>query len=154
MQGPFQLHDVHDVEGLCQSILNRVLRSWGARLNREDSEDALAYLIATAWRLSLRYDCTRSQISFSTYASRILERRVVDWYRSSPRFADTRYRERPTELSLEALQDESELTALLEEPDDGHEANVLARLKYAATKADAGDAERWALHLRPTEAAA
>ena len=97
----YPLHDVRDTEALCRDILDRVLRNWGAHLRSEQYEDALTYLIALAWRLSQRYDPTKSSLAFSTFCSKILERRVVDWYRS--RFGDTRYSARPELLSLEAL---------------------------------------------------
>lgn len=97
----YPLHDVRDTEALCRDLLDRVLRNWGAHLRSEQYEDALTYLIALAWRLSERYDPARSSLAFSTFASKILERRVVDWYRS--RFGDSRYGSRPDLLSLEAL---------------------------------------------------
>lgn len=97
----YPLHDVHDTEALCRDLLDRVLRNWGAYLRAEQYEDALTFLIALAWRLSERYDPTKSNLAFSTFCSRILERRVVDWYRS--RFGDARYGTRPDVLSLEGL---------------------------------------------------
>lgn len=74
---------------------------WGATLQVDEYEDALSYLMTTAWRLSQRYDRRLSTLSFSTYCSKILERRVVDWYRG--RFGDSRYGSRPQALSLEAV---------------------------------------------------
>ncbi len=87
--GALRLHDVDDVEGLARDALNDRLRTWGAHLRPHDYEDALAYLVATAWEVSRRYDRSRSAQSFSTYAGRILRFRVADWYRGF--LGDSRY---------------------------------------------------------------
>lgn len=158
LQGTLELHDVRDVEGLCRSILDRVLHSWGARLQRDDHEDALSYLIATAWRLSQRYEPGRS-VSFSTYSSRILERRVVDWYRSAPKFTDTRYRERPIEISLDVLLDDVENGGVLETRDEGHvvtASNVITRLvctSASSTDTSSAASDAWSAYLNRTAAA-
>jgi hypothetical protein len=81
LHGPYALHDVDDVEGFCERILGEQLRILGARLRFHDQEDALAFLLSVAWRLSVRYDPSVGQ-SFSTYARRQLKLRVVDWLRT------------------------------------------------------------------------
>lgn len=167
LSSPLQLHDVRDTEALCRGLLDRVLRGWGAHLRADEYEDALSYLIDTAWRLSGLDDRGRPRVAwtveltwgvagepdrsvcvfpqeelarmwwpelpadvvevqrtvercspppgcfrpgeglaFSTFASKILERRVVDWYRR--RFGDSRYGGRPETLSLEALAEGSQ----------------------------------------------
>lgn len=107
LQGHLALHDVTDVEKLAARALTDALRTMRATLNPTDHEDALAYLIATAWELSLRYDPNRGW-SFSKLAYRTLRLRVPDWYRQ--RFTDTRDRRqdkttppppRPTTISLD-----------------------------------------------------
>ena len=106
---PLELHDVKDTEALCRSVLDRVLRSWGARLRSDDYDDAVTFLIDHAWRLSTRYQ-QHPTMRFSTYCSRILERRIVDWYRS--KFGDSRYRNtRPIVLSLEKLLEDADANA-------------------------------------------
>lgn len=148
-----------------------MLRGWGAHLRADEYEDALSYLIDTAWRLSglggdgrplsvwvvelswtsvgvsgpqpgravsvfSREELARMYwpalpgnaieversvvccspppgsfrpgegLAFSTFASKILERRVVDWYRR--RFGDSRYGGRPETLSLEAIAERTQ----------------------------------------------
>lgn len=77
-----QLHNVTDAENLCHRILNNHLRRTRAHLRPYDHEDAIAYLLTTIWELSERYDPTRTTVSFSTYAYRLLTLRCVDWRRN------------------------------------------------------------------------
>jgi hypothetical protein len=99
---PWQLHDVEDVEALCGRVLDVRLRRWGAVLDEQDNEEALAFLIARAWELALKFDpwyeATR-QRSFSTFLYRRLRFAVVDWYRL--RHGDWRYQEERIVLSLD-----------------------------------------------------
>lgn len=81
LNGTLELHDIKDAEKFCRHILDNHLRRTRAALNPADQEDALAYLVETCWELSTRYDTTRSS-SFSKYAYNILQRRIIDWYRS------------------------------------------------------------------------
>jgi len=75
-----QLHDIRDTERLCRRVLDNHLRKTKATLNHHDTEDAISYLVETAWELSTRYDPARTS-SFSKYAYSVLTMRVVDWYR-------------------------------------------------------------------------
>jgi DNA-directed RNA polymerase specialized sigma24 family protein len=99
---PLPLFDVRDVEALCTSIVQRNRLS----LDHRDREDLIAYLIATCWELSLRYEPGRT--SFSTWAGNTLRLRVFDWNRA--RNGRTRWqfsghvyeRERPLLVPLDA----------------------------------------------------
>lgn len=88
-----------------RALLDARLSEWGARLSPALYEDALAYLIETAWELSLRYRPT-SDLAYSTYSRRILRARVVDWYRQT--FRDGRYVRDVVEVSLSTLADEDD----------------------------------------------
>lgn len=81
LNGVMALHDIRDTEKLCRRILDNHLRKTRATLNHHDTEDAVSYLIETAWELSLRYDPNRNT-SFSKYAYSVLALRIVDWYRT------------------------------------------------------------------------
>lgn len=130
------LHDVDDVEGIAGRVLGERLREWRASLPPHLREDALAFLIATAWELSERYEAERG-ISFSAYCYRGLRLRLVDWYRAT--FGDSRYGQRPETLSLDLeleLEDAfgsnrrgetgAELQRKLEDPVDVAEAALRA----------------------------
>lgn len=95
-------YDVEDVEALCGRVLETRLRKWGASLDEQDNEEALAFLIARAWELALKFDpwfeATRER-SFSTFLYRRLRFAVVDWYRL--RHGDWRYKEETIVLSLD-----------------------------------------------------
>jgi DNA-directed RNA polymerase specialized sigma24 family protein len=98
LRGTFQLGEIDSVELFCRQVLDDRLRQWGAWLNRTEYDDALSYLIAETWQLWKRFDPARGT-RFSTYAYRILSRRVTSWYRQ--RFGDGRYRHPPTWVSLD-----------------------------------------------------
>lgn len=103
--GTLQLHDVENVETFAQAALTRALgKMGGAALNATEAEDALSYLIATAWELGERYDPAKSPNgqSFSTYAGRILPLRVSSWYRIRFNGSDRARHDRPEVLSLDA----------------------------------------------------
>jgi DNA-directed RNA polymerase specialized sigma24 family protein len=99
---PLLLYDVRDVEALCTSIVQRSRLS----LDHHDREDLTAYLIATCWELSLRYEPGRT--SFSTWATTTLRLRVIDWNRARNgrtrwQFSGHTYeRERPRLVPLDA----------------------------------------------------
>lgn len=95
------LHDVQDIEAHCRATIKRALGANGGYLSHDQEDELLAYLLSVASRLAERYDRTRSSLSFSSFASKICERRVVDWYRKE--FGDNRYGRRPALLSLEGL---------------------------------------------------
>ncbi len=130
------LHDVEDVEGLAGRVLGERLREWRAPLWPHHREDALAFLIATAWELSEQYDAERG-ITFSHFCYQRLRLRLVDWYRAT--FGDSRYGKRPESLSLDReleLEDAfgsnrrgetgAELQRKLEDPLDVAEAALRA----------------------------
>ena len=113
LNGRLALEDVADVEGFCAALLDEQLHRLGAHLRPHDREDALAYLVSEAWRLSVRYDASVGQ-SFSKYAHSTLTLRVTDWYRG--RFGRSRWtfsngksfeRRRPELASLDELRDEA-----------------------------------------------
>lgn len=113
LHGRLGLHDVDDVERFCERVLDDQLRAFGIRLRSHDNEDALAYLVAEAWTLSLRYDPSVGQ-KFSTYARHQLRLRFIDWLRT--KLGRTRWSqsdrgrvERPRRelLSLDGFLDET-----------------------------------------------
>jgi len=82
-----QLHDLRDAEALAWKT---VYRAGGKYWPREDQEDAVAFLLATAWQLSLTYDEKRDRAvekgrrpTFSDYCAEILRRRLVDFTRKT-----------------------------------------------------------------------
>lgn len=81
LNGTLQLHDIQDVEKFARRILDNHLRKTRGTLNHTDTEDALAYLVETAWELSLTYNPERTS-SFSKYAYTRLSLRIIDWYRT------------------------------------------------------------------------
>jgi DNA-directed RNA polymerase specialized sigma24 family protein len=99
---PLPLFDVRNVEALCTSIVQRSRLS----LDHHDREDLTAYLIATCWELSLRYEPGKT--SFSTWATTTLKLRTIDWNRKRNgrtrwQFSGHTYeRERPQFVSLDA----------------------------------------------------
>lgn len=70
------LHDVRDAEAFASAVIDRSNLS----LRWHEREDLLAYLLATAWELSLAFDPGRGA-SFSAFAGAALRRHVVDWQR-------------------------------------------------------------------------
>lgn len=127
------LHDVDDVEGLAGAVLEERLRLWRVYLKPHLHEEAIAYLVATAWELSEKFDAARSS-SFAAYAGASLRLRLVDWFRAT--FGDSRYGRRPEPLSID-YRDELEaafgsssrgrdLDELLVDPVDVHEAALAA----------------------------
>lgn len=91
-----------NVEALANQVLDRRLSAWNAALGPHHREDAIAYLVATCWELSEKYDPSRG-LSFSTYAYRMLSLRVADWYRAT--FGDNRRRKRQVQLvSLDGIK--------------------------------------------------
>lgn len=99
LNGQMTLGDVESAEALCRKVLDDRLRWSSAYLNPTEYDDALSYLLAECWNLYRRYDPDKGTQAFSTFAYRILWRRVPSWYRQ--RFGDTRYRAKPTWVSLE-----------------------------------------------------
>src|SRR5512144_1257928 len=99
------LHDVEDVEAFCIGIF----KAKAGEIPDRDHEDAIAYLIETAWELSVEY--RTGGMAFSAYATYTLKRRLVDWQRrqygrtrwSSPSYVYER--PRPHFLPLEHRPD-------------------------------------------------
>jgi RNA polymerase sigma factor (sigma-70 family) len=119
-----RLGEVEDVEAFVRKCLDDRLKAMGAFLNPVEHDDAVSFLIAETWELWQRYDPSKGP-SFSTYAYRILWRRVASWYRQ--RYYDRRYR---TKLTLLSLNENDELAGmLLEEP-------VLSEINVAALTPD------------------
>jgi hypothetical protein len=78
----FPLHDVRNVEALCERVIQR------SRLNLSyhDHEDLLAYLVEVCWRLSTKYEHGRgSTNSFAGWATYILRLRLIEWQREKYR---------------------------------------------------------------------
>jgi hypothetical protein len=103
LHGVLTLHDVRDAELLCRRIISR------SRFapQSSDHEELLTYLNEECWSLSLRYEPGRT-ISFNTYATRTLSKRIIDWQRQ--RYGRTRWafsdgrvyeRKRPKLVSLD-----------------------------------------------------
>jgi RNA polymerase sigma factor (sigma-70 family) len=101
---PLVLADVDNAENLCRRVLDDWLHAKPAYLNPTEHEDALSYLLGEAWVLSTRFDPSRGTQTFSTYAYRILWKRVPSWYRQ--RFGDSRYRDPVTLVSFDEELDE------------------------------------------------
>lgn len=100
LNGTLALHDCRDIEAHCRWIIQH------SRITPQpaDHEDLLAYLIATAWELSLPPQ--RWNTSYTGWATPLLHLRTIDWYRARNgrtrwQFADYTYqREQPIVLSL------------------------------------------------------
>jgi hypothetical protein len=104
LNGKLSLHDIKDVEALCQDIANRA----GLELQYHQRESLLTYLIEECWRLSGRYEEGRgSTTSFAGWATTNLRLRVTDWARiefgrTTWAFKDRTYeRAQPIVLSLD-----------------------------------------------------
>lgn len=98
LNGVLVLGEVENGESFARKVLDERLKAMGAFLNPTEYDDALSYLVAELWMLHGRFDPSKG-VRFSTYAYRILWRRVASWYRQ--RFIDTRYRSKPVMVSLE-----------------------------------------------------
>ncbi len=149
-----RLHDVADAEALAASIVY----GSGLELSYHDAEDLHAYLVATAWQLSLVYE--PGGISFSSWAGTTLRRRLVDWQRQ--RFGRTRWqfagrsyeRARPQLVSLDDPEHDrlgDDLTARGGDPEADCDSG-LGGLYAARDRARAADYET--LGLRPPRRAA
>lgn len=109
LQGKLSLYEVEDVESLCA----RVIQHSGLELSFHDHELLLAFLVETAWEISLTYQPSTPP-RFAIYLQGILRRRVVDWQRNRNgrtrwQFADRTYeRPRPQFCSLDDRLDEAE----------------------------------------------
>jgi RNA polymerase sigma factor (sigma-70 family) len=97
------IRSVDSVEALARRVTDDWLHASSAYLNPREYEDLLSYIVAAAWVLHQRYDPTKGTQSFSTYAYRILWRRVPSWYRQ--RWGSTRYHDNPVFEELDADRD-------------------------------------------------
>lgn len=101
--GRTSLHDVADVEALAREAMESRLQSWSAHLHGAEREDALSFLVGTAYVLAQGFNPDLG-LSFSTYLYRMLRLRLADWYRA--RFRDARHG--PTsanDTSLDAMHE-------------------------------------------------
>jgi hypothetical protein len=104
----YALHDVRDVEALCQVVAHKYCQSIQSYLEPTDVEDLTAFLLVEAWKASERYAPTTETARFSSYVRRVLGARCVDWYRlrfgrTVWKFHDREYRRsRPVLISLDA----------------------------------------------------
>lgn len=167
LNGRLTLHG-EDAEDLARRVLANYCRRTHSKLNPADTEDALAYLIATAWELAeFHYDPKRGG-RFDSYAYSILSFRVTDWLRGDEgrtrwQFATHTYEpERPTVLSLDGpahtAGDErapvrlGELVAVHDSRDATDSAAALERLERERHRHRARD--KHALRQRLSEATA
>ncbi len=116
LHGRLTLHGV-DSEKLARRALDDSLHSRQLEWHRHD--DAIAFLVALCWQLSLQFDSSRGQ-AFSTFAYRILRLRVVDWFRQT----DGRTRWQSGEHVYE--RERPELVSFERDPGDGGLAATLA----------------------------
>jgi RNA polymerase sigma factor (sigma-70 family) len=128
---PLPLADVENAELLCRKVLEDWLRSKGAWLNEHEYDDALSYLLAEAWKLSRRFDPAKGTRSFSTFAFRILWKRVPSWYRQ--RFGDTRYR---TAAELVAFDEDHDDVAALTYEQPAGDVEVFTRINVERLSPD------------------
>jgi hypothetical protein len=108
LNGKLRLHDIEDTEARCI----RIIQQSGLELGFHEREDLLAWLVETAWELSLKWDppARNKHKNFSGWATLILKRRVIDWdrakYRTKWQFYDRTYeRPRAVLVSLDAGSD-------------------------------------------------
>ena len=89
LNGTLSLHDVRDVEAFCAKVVHRS----GLRLDTDQQNNLLAYLIGECWLLSERYDPGNGHTtSFAGWAAHDLRRRVIDWARAEYGRSPTWYR--------------------------------------------------------------
>ena len=106
LAGKLSLHDIEDVEAFCIGIF----APRAASIPSSDHEDAIAYLIETAWELSTNYDPSGMR-RFSVWAGFVLRQRFIDWKRSQygrTRWSSPGYvyeRPRPSFVPLESRPD-------------------------------------------------
>lgn len=86
---------------------------------------AFSFVGYRAQRPKGAYDPSRG-LSFSTYSRRIITPRVIDCFREN--LGDSRYGDKPQELSLDQLLDEHEATTLLDVYSPGARADFIDQL--------------------------
>lgn len=91
LNGTLELHNIRDVEGFTDRIINRRRLHW---LQPHEREDLHVYLIETCWELSVRFE--PNGWPFSKWAGPTLNSRVTDWLRRE--FFDGRYVDAPTQI--------------------------------------------------------
>jgi hypothetical protein len=74
----WQLEDIDDVESLCRTLAGDV----DARLNPNEYDDLLAYLVSSTWEIHRRWDRERTP-SFAQYATYLLRFRIVEHTRQT-----------------------------------------------------------------------
>jgi len=97
LRGKLTLHDVRDAEGLCARILERA----NLEQSYHDREDLLAFLIETAWELSLEFNADGGRNpSFSSYVTKVLRVRLIDWQRAGGKRTRWQFSDRTYERQL------------------------------------------------------
>lgn len=116
LNGRLELGGV-DIEPLAEKVLGAFCARTQTRLDSHAREEALAYLVSEAWRLSTHvYDASKG-VPLELYLRRLLYVRMVDWMRlhlgrSKWQFSDRVHtRERPHVSSLDAAHGEDGGTA-------------------------------------------
>jgi DNA-directed RNA polymerase specialized sigma24 family protein len=163
LAGKLVLGDVHDVEALCRSILNRELAERSAYMTEDDEQDALSHLFEHVVLLWQGFDSQRNT-SFAGYVSAYLKLRLSDWYRS--RFGRAGGRMLPVgswsldddgrqEHDALAVMDDPEVSGLLDVLSNGMRRIVLARIegvpraelarRLGVSQKTAAQRELWAL---------
>ena len=94
----WSLFDVRDAEALVAGIANRD----GGDLSFHDREDLQQFLLVECWQLSERFEPGRG-VSFSTYATTTLRRRVTDSNRGRLGRTVWKFRDRTYERQLPQL---------------------------------------------------
>jgi hypothetical protein len=116
------LHDVENVEAFCSRLLSAALDSNGGYLRPDQREEAQQYLVVTAYELGRGF--RPGTVTFERYASFLLKRRLVDWYRQT--LGDSRARRRPRSVPLDTFATEDVLPVALTV--GSHEDEVLMRV--------------------------
>ena len=113
LNGRLELHGV-DVEALANDVLNKALRSRNITLDESRREDLLADLIGYTWELSRSFDANRNvdpsnpTQAFKGWAYRLLQFRIIDWFRKTEGRRKWQFREyvyekpRPTLVPIDA----------------------------------------------------
>ena len=120
---------MHDIEKLAAKALTDQLRASRGRLNPQEHEDALTYLICVVWEASRKYDPSLSP-SFSQFAYRRCRLRTTDWFRQ--RFGNTRFGGQEKRAFLNQLS----LDAPIRGADDDDSADGTLGAAHAARQDD------------------
>lgn len=128
-------HRIDDAENFCGAVVSSHIRLAGAYFpaGQGNEDDLMAFLIATLWEFSQRFDPAKANGKpFSHHAVSLLHRRIPSWYRQ--RFGSTRYRQLP---ALVAYDDANETVGEDDAPPTAITADVAALLTPQARYAHA-----------------